>query len=72
LNSNRNENRRADVVSRDVCGPLDESIIKRAREAGRLDLKIHNLRDYAHDRHKRWMTALWRRTGHVVEARTDL
>ena len=34
------------------AGPLDESIIKRAREAGRLDLAIHNLRDYAHDRHK--------------------
>jgi tRNA (guanine37-N1)-methyltransferase len=34
------------------AGPLDESIIKRARETGRLDLKIHNLRDYAHDRHK--------------------
>jgi tRNA (guanine37-N1)-methyltransferase len=34
------------------AGPLDESIIKRAREAGRLDLVIHNLRDYAHDRHK--------------------
>ena len=34
------------------AGPLDESIIKRAREAGRLDLTIHNLRDYAHDRHK--------------------
>jgi tRNA (guanine37-N1)-methyltransferase len=34
------------------AGPLDESIIKRAREAGRLDLRIHNLRDYAHDRHK--------------------
>src|ERR1700756_913083 len=33
-------------------GPLDESIIKRAREAGLLDLKIHNLRDYAHDRHR--------------------
>ena len=33
-------------------GPLDESIIKRARETQRLDLKIHNLRDYAHDRHK--------------------
>jgi len=33
-------------------GPLDESIIKRAREAGQLDLAIHNLRDYAHDRHK--------------------
>jgi tRNA (guanine37-N1)-methyltransferase len=34
------------------AGPLDESIIKRARDAGRLDLAIHNLRDYAHDRHK--------------------
>src|ERR1043166_4917414 len=33
-------------------GPLDESIIKRARESGLLDLRIHNLRDYAHDRHK--------------------
>lgn len=34
------------------AGPLDESIIKRAREAGLMDLRIHNLRDYAHDRHK--------------------
>jgi len=34
------------------AGPLDESIIKRARRAGLLDLKIHNLREYAHDRHK--------------------
>jgi tRNA (guanine37-N1)-methyltransferase len=34
------------------AGPLDESIMKRAREAGLLDLKIHNLRDFAHDRHK--------------------
>jgi len=34
------------------AGPLDESIVKRAREAGRLDLAIHNLRDYAHDRHR--------------------
>lgn len=34
------------------AGPLDESIIKRAREAGHLVLGIHNLRDYAHDRHK--------------------
>ena len=33
-------------------GPLDESIIKRARETGRLDLAIHQLRTYAHDRHK--------------------
>jgi tRNA (guanine37-N1)-methyltransferase len=34
------------------AGPLDESIIKRARQAGLLDLSVHNLRDYAHNRHK--------------------
>ena len=34
------------------AGPLDESIVKRAREAGLLDLRLHNLRDYAHDRHR--------------------
>ena len=34
------------------AGPLDESIVKRAREAGLLELVIHNLRDYTHDRHK--------------------
>lgn len=34
------------------AGPLDESIVKRARQAGLLDLKIHNLRDFAHDRHR--------------------
>jgi tRNA (guanine37-N1)-methyltransferase len=34
------------------AGPLDESIIMRARKAGRLELKIHNLRDWTHDRHK--------------------
>ena len=34
------------------AGPLDESIVKRAREAGLLDLKIHNLRDWTHDRHR--------------------
>jgi len=34
------------------AGPLDESIVGRAREAGLLDLRILNLRDWAHDRHK--------------------
>jgi tRNA (guanine37-N1)-methyltransferase len=34
------------------AGPPDESIVKRARKEGRLELNIHNLRDYAHDRHK--------------------
>ena len=33
-------------------GPLDESIVQRARREGRLELAIHNLRDYTHDRHK--------------------
>jgi tRNA (guanine37-N1)-methyltransferase len=33
-------------------GPLDESIIKRARAGGLLELQIHNLRDYTHDRHR--------------------
>jgi tRNA (guanine37-N1)-methyltransferase len=34
------------------AGPLDVSIIKRARAGGILDLRIHNLRDHTHDRHK--------------------
>src|SRR5882672_4707886 len=34
------------------AGPLDESIVKRARAAGLLDLSIHNLREYTHDRHR--------------------
>lgn len=34
------------------AGPLDESIIKRARAAGKLDCRIHNLRDWTHDRHR--------------------
>ena len=34
------------------AGPLDESIIKRARDAGLLELQLHQLRDWTHDRHK--------------------
>jgi len=34
------------------AGPLDESIIMRARKAGLLELKIHQLRDWTHNRHK--------------------
>jgi tRNA (guanine37-N1)-methyltransferase len=34
------------------AGPLDESIIKRARTAGLLELQLHQLRDWTHDRHK--------------------
>lgn len=34
------------------AGPLDESIVQRARKNGVLELTVHNLRDYTHDRHK--------------------
>jgi tRNA (guanine37-N1)-methyltransferase len=34
------------------AGPLDESIVRRARDRGQLTLQVHNLRDYAHDRHR--------------------
>jgi len=33
------------------AGPLEESIIKRARERGIVSIYLHNLRDYATDRH---------------------
>jgi tRNA (guanine37-N1)-methyltransferase len=33
-------------------GPLDVSIVQRARQAGVLELSIRNLRDYTHDRHQ--------------------
>lgn len=33
-------------------GPLDESIVQRARENGLIEIKIHNLRAYTHDLHQ--------------------
>src|ERR1041384_4524099 len=33
-------------------GPLDFSMVKRARDTGILNLRVINLRDYTHDRHK--------------------
>jgi tRNA (guanine37-N1)-methyltransferase len=32
-------------------GPLNESILKRAQESGRLSVALHNIRDYAADKH---------------------
>ncbi|MGQ9546123.1 MAG: tRNA (guanosine(37)-N1)-methyltransferase TrmD [Dehalococcoidia bacterium] len=32
--------------------PLKQSIIKRAREAGLVDIEVHNIRDYTHDKHR--------------------
>lgn len=34
------------------AGPLDESMVGRARERGSLELRVHNLRDWARGRHK--------------------
>lgn len=33
-------------------GPLDESMMKRAREHGLVDIRIHDLRDFTSDRHR--------------------
>lgn len=33
-------------------GPMDESMVHRARKKGLLDLRVHNLRDWTHDRHR--------------------
>jgi len=33
-------------------GPLDESILKRARERELVRIRVHNLRDFTHDKHR--------------------
>ena len=33
-------------------GPLTESILKRGRQKGLIDVRLHDLRDFAHDRHR--------------------
>lgn len=45
---------RIDVVSavpNILISPLRESILKRAQEKGLVEIQVHNLRDYTHDRH---------------------
>lgn len=34
------------------AGPLHYGIVRRAREAGLIDIRVHDLRQFAHDRHK--------------------
>lgn len=46
---------RIDVITgfpRLVAGPLGESILKRAQEKGLVEIAVHDLRDYAADRHR--------------------
>ena len=33
-------------------GPFAHGVVKRAQDAGRLEIRIHNLRDYTFDRHR--------------------
>lgn len=47
---------RIDIITifPEMCrAPLGESIMKRAREAGALDLRVHDLRDWTTDRHRK-------------------
>jgi tRNA (guanine37-N1)-methyltransferase len=34
------------------AGPLTESILKRAQQAGTIDVRLHNIRDWATDKHR--------------------
>ena len=34
------------------AGPLDESMIKRARERGLVDVRVHDIREHTHDKHR--------------------
>jgi len=36
-----------------LAGPLSESIVKRARDRGVVDIVVHNLRDYSTDKHRK-------------------
>ena len=34
-------------------GPLDESIVKRARQAGLVEIRLHDLREWTRDKHRK-------------------
>ena len=36
-----------------VAGPLDQSIIQRAQQKGLVDIRVHDLRDYTEDKHRK-------------------
>ena len=40
------------VVPELLRSPLNESILKRAQEKGLVEIVVHNLHDYAHDKRK--------------------
>ena len=48
---------RLDVVTifPEYLSPLDVSLIGKARQDGLIDLEIHDLRDFTHDRHRTFL-----------------
>ena len=40
------------LFPRIFAGPLEESILKRAQQKGLADIRVHNLRDFTHDKHR--------------------
>ena len=44
------------VVPELLTSPLNESILKRAQQKGLVEIAVHNLHDYAHDKRKRRTT----------------
>lgn len=47
---------RIDIISvlpQLLTGPLDHSIVKRAREKGLVEVHVHDLRDFSQDKHRR-------------------
>ncbi|MEO6200772.1 MAG: tRNA (guanosine(37)-N1)-methyltransferase TrmD, partial [Cryobacterium sp.] len=45
---------RIDIVTifPEFFGVLDISLLGKARQSGLIDLRVHNLRDFTHDRHR--------------------
>ena len=40
------------VVPELLSSPLNESILKRARQKGLVEIHVHNIRDYTTDKHR--------------------
>ncbi len=41
------------VVPEILSGPLDQSILKRAQQSGLVEIKVHDIRDYTTDKHRK-------------------
>ena len=49
-----------------LVSPLNTSIIKRAQDKQKVEIFLHDLRDYAHDKHRQIDDKpIWRRSGNA-------